>query len=69
MNAELRYKINEWHCIGCSYCKLNCKFNSIKSNQSNIMRIDSSICTKCGLCINVCPVNAIHIIKSDINEK
>jgi heterodisulfide reductase subunit A-like polyferredoxin len=69
MNEKLmHYEINESGCIGCSYCKLKCKFNSIRPDHSNIMSIESLTCTKCGLCMNVCPVNAIHIIR-DINEK
>lgn len=64
------YKINEFKCIGCSYCKLNCKFNAIVQTQfSNIMKIMPDICTNCGLCKDVCPVDAISCIKETLNER
>lgn len=64
------YKINKSNCTGCSYCKLNCKFNSIIPDiSSNIMSIEVDICTNCGVCINVCPNNAISSIMVSKNEK
>lgn len=56
----MNYKIIEPKCMGCSYCRLNCKFNSIIPNQfSNKMNINLKMCVNCGICIKVCPVNAI----------
>lgn len=67
-------------CTGCSACKTKCARNAIEiKDEINFYNavINEALCTKCGQCIQVCPVNhAIEKTKPDmwyqgwaINEK
>lgn len=53
--------VNKQKCIGCQKCikELGCPALSILSGQKKV-DIDSSLCTACGLCEQVCPVKAIE---------
>ncbi|MFR6257244.1 MAG: tRNA-dihydrouridine synthase [Anaerovoracaceae bacterium] len=44
----------------CKKCLMCCLKNAI-SMDSGCIDIDSSICDGCGLCINICPENKIHL--------
>lgn len=44
-------------CVGCSYCKLNCPSYAIEVVDA--IASPTSKCTKCGVCLWVCPVGAI----------
>jgi len=45
----------------CFSCKDICMANAIKFNGLFNPTIEENICTKCGFCINVCPVASIEI--------
>lgn len=47
-------------CIPCDSCRMICPENAIITDGANF-EIDSWSCTNCGLCIEVCPVDAIKI--------
>lgn len=54
-------KVDETKCIGCRKCinELGCPALSVKSEIKKV-EIDSSLCTGCGLCSKLCPVDAIN---------
>lgn len=58
-------KVDQKKCIGCQKCikELGCpalSISQIKNDKGKqIVEIDQSLCTGCGLCSGVCPVNAI----------
>ena len=47
------------NCIGCTKCATNCPVNCISGSLKELHSIDTSICIKCGICKNICPVDAI----------
>ena len=47
------------NCIGCTKCAQNCPVNCISGSLKELHSIDTSICIKCGICKNICPVDAI----------
>lgn len=52
------YRINQSNCKKCKSCvRLACPAISFKDN---VVTIDASACTACGLCIQVCKFNAIE---------
>ena len=46
-------------CIGCMKCEKSCPNGAIKV-VNNLATIDYSLCTGCGMCVEVCPVHCIH---------
>lgn len=49
-------------CIGCKKCEKECKFDAIHVDNF-LAKVDYSKCKNCGMCVKVCPTNAI------INQK
>ncbi|MEI6695877.1 MAG: NADH-quinone oxidoreductase subunit NuoF [Bacteroidota bacterium] len=49
-------------CSGCHICYKACPVNAISGNPKDIHVIDQSLCIKCGMCLDKCPVkfNAIE---------
>jgi len=45
-------------CVGCTQCKLTCRFQAIVQEGARC-RVISEGCTRCGQCIWVCPLSAI----------
>ncbi len=46
-------------CIGCTKCAINCPEQCITGTVKQLHKIDTSACIKCGICKNVCPVDAV----------
>lgn len=56
------YDILTNKCTGCHICFKACPVNAISGNPKDIHVIDQSLCIKCGMCLDKCPVkfNAIE---------
>ncbi|MCP2520216.1 NADH-quinone oxidoreductase subunit NuoF [Candidatus Aminicenantes bacterium AC-335-B20] len=61
----IRYFIDEEICVkeghGCDVCRKNCPENAISGELNRAHRINPELCTKCGLCFELCRFNAIKI--------
>ncbi len=57
-----RASIDSEKCIGCKKCIRELGCPGIVVENGNVT-IDSSLCTGCGLCTQICPTDAISIIK------
>ncbi|NLN61479.1 MAG: 4Fe-4S binding protein [Myxococcales bacterium] len=56
----ITYHINE-NCTGCLICKRRCPEQCIAGENKKIHVIDTSKCTKCGICKDVCKFDAVEI--------
>ncbi len=54
----IRYEIQD-NCRGCTLCFRSCPVQAISGKIKEQHVIDTSICTKCGICMSVCKFNAI----------
>jgi len=52
-------------CIHCLLCFINCPDCSIKTDGEKFKEFDYYHCKGCGICANVCPVNAIDMIDEE----
>ncbi len=50
-----------WNGVICLSCKFICNARAIRFDRVNRPAIDVDICTGCGMCVTVCPENAIAI--------
>ena len=57
----LEYIVNAENCVGCTACARVCPVNAISGLRKEIHKIDSSICIKCGACMDKCKFDAIYI--------
>jgi NADH-quinone oxidoreductase subunit F len=48
-------------CTGCLVCLRNCTSNAISGAKREVHVIDSEICTRCGVCKNVCKFEAVAV--------
>lgn len=53
----------EEKCIHCFICWVNCPDTSILVAEDKMTGIDFDHCKGCGICANVCPKDAIEMIK------
>lgn len=60
--ALISYCIEPELCIGCEKCNKNCPQNAIRQ-ENGISVIDQSLCTRCGICFDVCPPKARAVRK------
>jgi len=68
----LRLAVNEDNCSGCRTCELVCALENFKENNPKLGRLKIhgefpepgkyriDYCTQCGVCAEVCPVDAIE---------
>jgi len=54
----MKYKVNKEKCRACKMC-LRARCPAIKIIDKS--EIDKNRCTGCGVCINLCPTNAIEL--------
>lgn len=59
-------KINPTKCIECDQCRKNCHFNAISADDG--YKITPFACEGCGVCVEVCPSDAISLIPSIAGE-
>jgi len=57
--ALLKYEIIETNCTGCTVCAKKCPVSAISGEIKKSHFINQEICTKCGICYNVCKFDAI----------
>ena len=57
--ALLSYRILEDKCKGCTLCSRVCPVGAISGTVKLPHRIDTSVCIKCGACMEKCKFNAI----------
>jgi NADH-quinone oxidoreductase subunit F len=71
--ALISYCIDPKICIGCEKCCQNCPEGAIKQH-NGISVIDQSLCSRCGICFDVCPprvraVKKVSPVLSGYDEK
>jgi len=59
--AMISYQITD-DCIGCTRCAQRCATEAIAFKPYQKHEIDNKLCTRCGTCMDVCPVQAVQII-------
>ncbi len=55
----IKYQIRE-NCRGCTLCLRSCPAQAISGTIKQQHVIDQELCTKCGICMNVCKFNAVY---------
>lgn len=71
INAKISIKTSKclaWNDTMCFTCKDSCIKNAISYFGIFRPTINDSVCTKCGMCISVCPANAIAAISVSFKE-
>lgn len=60
--AELvNYSITD-KCAGCTVCAMKCPVKAIKGERKQKHVIDTAVCIKCGVCMDVCKFKAVERI-------
>ncbi|MDD4607474.1 MAG: 4Fe-4S binding protein [Patescibacteria group bacterium] len=77
-DSSLKYKTGSWRtfkpdfdeakCIHCLQCVYFCPENCILIKQGKRDKVDLDYCKGCGLCAQICPVQAIKMIKDNKNS-
>jgi len=50
-----------WNGVFCMSCIGKCDARALQMDERRRMVMKDSLCTGCGMCIQVCPTNALHI--------
>lgn len=58
----ISYEVITDACTGCTVCARNCPVTAISGERRQPHLIDPDVCIRCGICMQVCNFNAIHII-------
>jgi ferredoxin len=59
--------VDEDHCTACGDCFERCQFNAINVN-GTVCEIDAILCVGCGLCVPVCPDDALVLERRSSGE-
>ncbi len=59
--ALMIYEIIAENCVGCTACARACPVGAITGERKEIHRIDTSLCIKCGACMDRCKFNAVIV--------
>jgi len=46
-----------WGCLGLADCERACTFDAIRMNDEDLPVVDVDLCTACGDCVDVCPLD------------
>jgi NADH:ubiquinone oxidoreductase subunit F (NADH-binding)/(2Fe-2S) ferredoxin/NAD-dependent dihydropyrimidine dehydrogenase PreA subunit len=57
----ITYSIIPEKCEGCLICLRNCTSNAITGAKREVHVIDTELCTRCGVCMNVCKFDAVAV--------
>ncbi len=59
--AMMQYEVIPENCVGCTACARVCPVGAISGERKEVHFIDTSLCIKCGACIDRCKFNAIEV--------
>jgi NADP-reducing hydrogenase subunit HndC len=59
--ALMQYEIVAENCVGCTACARACPVGAITGERKEVHFIDSTLCIKCGACVDRCKFNAVII--------
>ncbi len=51
-----------WGCLGLGDCERVCTFDAISMNWEGLPQVDVNLCTACGDCVDVCPLDLFTIV-------
>jgi len=60
-SALISYRIND-RCIGCTLCSQACPVDAIAFQPYEKHSVDDALCTRCGMCLEVCQDEAVEVI-------
>jgi len=59
----ITYRIDPKLCNGCRLCARSCPQDCISGERKKLHTIDSAACIRCGMCLDVCPVEGAVIVE------
>jgi len=59
--ALIRFTILPDNCVGCTLCAKKCPVGAISGKVRQAHSIDHDLCTKCGICKDVCQFDAVAL--------